>query len=63
MVKVYVDPAGTLVEEYEQGHCVILDDGHLKVLAGKRGNGDVIAIFHPGGWHHADVDPPNVDAR
>ncbi len=52
-VRVNIDAAATMVSDYDKGQGVLLDDGHLVVIG--RDRADVLAIFAPGGWHHADV--------
>jgi hypothetical protein len=40
--------------EYEKGQAVRLEeDGHLVVTGTDRG--DVLAMYAPGNWHHAEV--------
>jgi hypothetical protein len=52
-VMVYLSATSNL-REYEKGQAVRLEeDGHLVVTGTDRG--DVLAMYAPGNWHHAEV--------
>jgi hypothetical protein len=52
-VTVYLSAASNH-REYEKGQAVRLEeDGHLVVTGSDRG--DVLAMYAPGNWHHAEV--------
>jgi hypothetical protein len=52
-VTVYLSAASDH-REYEKGQAVRLEeDGHLVVTGTDRG--DVLAMYAPGNWHHAEV--------
>jgi hypothetical protein len=53
-VTVYLSAASNSHREYEKGQAVRLEeDGHLVVTGTDRG--DVLAMYAPGSWHHAEV--------
>jgi hypothetical protein len=52
-VRVHLDQASTVVNDYDNGNSASLNNGHLMVFG--RDANDVIAIYAPGSWHHVDI--------
>lgn len=51
-VKVFKDKGGVSTD-YDRGSLVRIENGHLVVTSND--TGDVVAVYAPGTWHHADV--------